>query len=381
MRKSLMVFAVVMVATVVMLPHRMAAAREEDRYAQAAEPSSGEVLCLPEERLQEPGSCLVAGPAQVLTQQAKNGVPLAVPVFPVAPLPSGLASIPFQYALASDKSVPLYGSLDAAIARQAQRVLPPGKIYVSYSQRVERESGVYYRIQTGEWISGESVLSRVGYSTEPRGVLITGIPRYTFGWTIDVVETRVAPGLKSKLTGRKIAIYTLLWVYETQRVENADWVRIGREEWAEKRLVGRVIHNPVPPKGVDNGRWIEINLYDQTVSVYENSRLIYATLIASGIKQMATRPGLFQITKKLPAENMTGSFEADRSDYYYLESVPWTMYFDGARALHGVYWRTSFGRQLSHGCVNLSVADARWLFDWAKPGEWVFAWDEREQKP
>lgn len=365
----------------VLMPQRMVAARVESRPSLAAERSTGEVLCLPQERLQEPAGCLVAGAAEVLTQQAKNGVPLAALAFPVAPLPAGLASIPFQYALASDKSVPLFGSLEAAINKQAQRVLPPGKIYVSYSQRVEKESGVYYKISTGEWISGESVLSRVGYSTDPRGVLITGIPRYTFGWTIDVVETRVAPGLKSKPTGRKIPIYTLLWVYETRRVENADWVRIGNEEWAEKRLVGRVIYNPTPPKGVDNGRWIEINLYDQTVSVYENSRLIYATLIASGIKQMATRPGLFQITKKVPAENMTGTFEADRSDYYYLESVPWTMYFDGARALHGVYWRTSFGRQLSHGCVNLSVADARWLYDWAKPGEWVFAWDEREQQP
>ena len=248
-------------------------------------------------------------------------------------------------------------------------------------QRVEKNAGVYYRIQTGEWISGESILSRVGYSTDSRGVLVTGNPRTPFGWTIDIVETRLEPGLKAKVTGRKIPIYTLVWVYETITVDNQAWVRIGLNEWAEKRLVGRVFNNPTPPQGVTNGRWIEINLYDQTISVYQQNRMVFAALIASGIKQMATRPGLFQVTKKVAAEHMSGAFEADRSDYYYLESVPWTMYFDEARAIHGVYWRTSFGRQVSHGCVNMSVVDSRWMYDWAKVGEWVYAWDEREQKP
>jgi hypothetical protein len=39
---------------------------------------------------------------------------------------------------------------------------------------------------------------------------------------------------------------------------------------------------------------------------------------------------------------MQGAFEADRSDFYYLEDVPWTMYYDQARAIHTAYWRTSF---------------------------------------
>lgn len=365
------------------IPVRFAGAQpaETINLAERKEPSTGDVLCLPEERLQEPARCVVYGAAQVLTEIAKSGGSLTPAPFPFSPLPASLASIPFQYALVTDKSAPLYASLDTAVAKQVQRVLPPGKIYIAYSQRVEKNGGVFYKIQTGEWISGESILSRVGYSTDSRGVLVTGNPRTPFGWTIDIVETRVEPGLKAKVTGRKISIYTLVWVYETVTVDNQAWVRIGLNEWAEKRLVGRVINNPTPPQGVTNGRWIEINLYDQTISVYDQNRMIFAALMASGIKQMATRPGLFQITKKVAAEHMSGTFEADRSDYYYLESVPWTMYFDEARAMHGVYWRTSFGRQVSHGCVNMSVVDSRWVFDWAKVGEWVYAWDEREQKP
>ena len=63
------------------------------------------------------------------------------------------------------------------------------------------------------------------------------------------------------------------------------------------------------------------------------------------------------------------------TDFYYLDNVPWTMYFDKARALHGAYWRTRFGYPQSHGCVNLSVGDAHWLYNWANEGDWVYVHD------
>ncbi len=72
---------------------------------------------------------------------------------------------------------------------------------------------------------------------------------------------------------------------------------------------------------------------------------------------------------------MSGAFEADRSDYYYLEDVPFTLYYDGARALHGAYWRYNLGYPQSHGCVNLAIIDAHYLFDWAKDGDWVYVHD------
>ena len=72
---------------------------------------------------------------------------------------------------------------------------------------------------------------------------------------------------------------------------------------------------------------------------------------------------------------MTGSFTSDKTDYYLLEDVPWTIYYDGPRALHGAYWRALFGYEQSHGCVNLSVGDAHWLFDWANIGDWVYVLD------
>jgi lipoprotein-anchoring transpeptidase ErfK/SrfK len=55
------------------------------------------------------------------------------------------------------------------------------------------------------------------------------------------------------------------------------------------------------------------------------------------------------------------------AEAYSIEDVPWTMYFHESYALHGAFWHNLFGRERSHGCVNLSPADARWLFFWAGP--------------
>ena len=42
-------------------------------------------------------------------------------------------------------------------------------------------------------------------------------------------------------------------------------------------------------------------------------------------------------------------------------------FFDEAVGLHGTYWHGDFGHPRSHGCVNLSPLDARWMFDFTAP--------------
>ena len=54
-------------------------------------------------------------------------------------------------------------------------------------------------------------------------------------------------------------------------------------------------------------------------------------------------------------------------DPYGVDRVPYVHYFHKNEALHGTYWHDRFGFPASHGCVNLSPADARWLFEWAPP--------------
>jgi hypothetical protein len=175
--------------------------------------------------------------------------------------------------------------------------------------------------------------------------------------------------------------HDLVWIYGTAEANGMEWYQLGPDEWVPDNVIARVIPNTTPPEGVTGGRWIEVNLYEQTISVYDNYQLVFATLIASGLEPLWTRPGLFQIYQKFESTPMRGSFEADLSDAYYLEDVPWTMYFDEARALHGAYWRANLGFPQSHGCVNMSIGDARWLFDWANEGDFVYVWDPSGKTP
>jgi lipoprotein-anchoring transpeptidase ErfK/SrfK len=128
-------------------------------------------------------------------------------------------------------------------------------------------------------------------------------------------------------------------------------------------------------------RWIRINLFEQTLAAYDGGRLVFDTLVASGLPSWYTRPGVFQVYKKVDTQPMSGAFAADRSDYYYLEDVPWVLYFDRARALHGTYWHDGFGYPRSHGCVNLSIGDAHWLYEWAGIGTWVQVYDPSGKTP
>jgi len=52
---------------------------------------------------------------------------------------------------------------------------------------------------------------------------------------------------------------------------------------------------------------------------------------------------------------------------WHIEEVPFVLAFHGAEALHGAFWHDGFGSPRTHGCVNLSLADASWLFAWMPP--------------
>jgi lipoprotein-anchoring transpeptidase ErfK/SrfK len=153
------------------------------------------------------------------------------------------------------------------------------------------------------------------------------------------------------------------------------------DEWIEQRFLAIVDPDPTPPEGVEGDKWISVNLYEQTLAAYEGGELVFATAASTGRNGLWTQPGLFEIWARLDYDTMTGGIQGDEDSYYYLESVPWVMYFDQARALHGTYWHSKFGNQTSAGCVNLSTWDARWLYIFAEMGTPVFVWDPSGKTP
>lgn len=334
-------------------------------------------VCLPGYYITDSSDCTNQGPAREIADLYKLGM-----TFPKTPLPfvtpsPDLEIIPFRYAVLSKDPVPAFSSLPTSASDTPTSYLPAGLKYISYSSISDTDTGRWLYSKNGDFISG-SYLSRVSLPTF-QGVIISEPPLSGFGWLIEPALPRAGPSNNEAVSGKTLYTYTKVPVYQTVTSEGQEWVMVGIDQWLPKSEVARVLIASQSPEGVTNGRWIEVNLYDQTLAVYDHNQLVFATLIASGLNPFFTRPGLFQITQKKPAETMSGGNGSP--DYYYLEDVPWTMYYDGVRALHGAYWRTVLGYPASHGCVNLSVGDSRWLFDWAQEGDWVYVWDPSGRTP
>lgn len=133
---------------------------------------------------------------------------------------------------------------------------------------------------------------------------------------------------------------------------------------------GTGIH-PVLGVASPSERWIEVDLSDQSLKAWDGSTLFLETKISSGLNRTPTPVGEFHIWAKLRYAKMEGG---EGAYYYNLPNVPYTMFFENdavpgwlGYGLHGTYWHNDFGRQHSHGCVNLPTQIAGELYDWVTP--------------
>jgi hypothetical protein len=345
------------------------------------EPYAGQPLCQPDAYLYDPKDCVPMGPSQTITEMARQGI-----VYPFMPIQAGKPDVALNQTdlkfarvnVPPPDTAPLYSSYEDAVAgNNPTGKLKPGKlIYVSYTTRSDVGGAHYLYLRSGAWMRA----SPADY-THFQGLVFKQNPLAQLGWIVEQGKPRTGPGYNAAELTDPIPLQSVVQIYDTQDKDGTKWYMVGMNTWIERRYIRQLDLAPTPPQGVDNNRWIDINLYQQTLAVYENGQLLFATLIATGMKPYYTQPGLFKIYQKKPTETMSGAFEADQSDYYYLQDVPWTMYFDKERAIHGAYWRAMFGYEQSHGCVNMSIGDAHWVYDWAKEGDWVYVHDPSGATP
>lgn len=339
-----------------------------------------EPICPTRLLLKQPIRCIHQGARNDLAANAARGIEPQHPL-PFAPIDTTLGYMPFNYIQSRrDGGTPLYTSLDDALRDQnPYRIVEPGFVFFSWIERYDRDGSVAYMIVPGVYVNGNGMarLSPPSF----RGVSFTQTPAQTFAWVLTHTETRRGAGSDQPLTGRTVERFQIVQIFDSAEIGGWVWYQIGPEDWIEQRRVAKVVPDTRRPDGVESDRWIAINLYEQTLAVYEGGEMVYATLVSSGLDGWWTQPGVFQVYKKLENDPMSGAFTADRSDYYYLEDVPWILYFDKARAIHGAYWHNGYGYPRSHGCVNLSPVDADWLYNWAEEGTWVHVFDPSGRTP
>ncbi len=150
---------------------------------------------------------------------------------------------------------------------------------------------------------------------------------------------------------------------------------------------------PNPLQGFDpyapGSKRIEVNISVQQLWAYQGDTLILTTPISSGLAPNDTELGRFHVRIKYPKQDMAGftdstgevvavgentTPEAAQSGIpYEVKDVPNVMYMNfDAEALHGAPWHNNFGNRMSHGCVNLPVEVAAFLYGWAPLGTQVW---------
>ena len=116
---------------------------------------------------------------------------------------------------------------------------------------------------------------------------------------------------------------------------------------------------PNGPKSID------INLSTQTLTCQLAGFGYRSFLISTGRSGYETPTGHYSIGEKFLSIAMGG---AD----YFIPDVPYAMHVFRGYYIHGCYWHNNFGTTMSHGCINLSVPNAAWLFEWTPSGTPVY---------
>jgi len=195
--------------------------------------------------------------------------------------------------------------------------------------------------------------------TEAPELTETNAEQYVGDVTVHVVEKGQELGLIAKQYNVAVADITAL-----NGIDNPNFIYPGQE----LRIPAAGVYVPstadAPTAPTTSGRSILVDTTAQRIYAYENGELVRSHLVSTGKSSTPTVLGDYNIYIKLTADDMRGPD-------YFLPDVPWTMYFYQGYAIHGTYWHSSFGRPMSHGCVNLPIDEAEWFFNFSEVGTLV----------
>ena len=195
--------------------------------------------------------------------------------------------------------------------------------------------------------------------------------------TVPFVECHARPSLKS-MTVYRMYYETTYWVARKVKGDGGSaWYRIFDDLHKVEYFVPAEYLRIVPPEefapispGVDSAlKHIEVHLDRQELTAYESETPVYSARISAGRKihgRNTTPVGRFTTFHKRHSRHMAAGNLA--SGGYDLPGVPWVTYITKSGvSFHGTFWHNDFGTPHSHGCINLSAADAKWLYRWTIP--------------
>jgi lipoprotein-anchoring transpeptidase ErfK/SrfK len=129
---------------------------------------------------------------------------------------------------------------------------------------------------------------------------------------------------------------------------------------------------PIHPDVIN--KKIVVDVVHQLLSCYEGEDEVYFARVSTGAKydmygnpvdKWATPPGKHHVERKYISLQMSGGTTGAGYD---LPGIAWTSIFaTGGVAIHSTFWHNNYGDPVSHGCVNCTPEDAKWVFRWITP--------------
>jgi lipoprotein-anchoring transpeptidase ErfK/SrfK len=174
----------------------------------------------------------------------------------------------------------------------------------------------------------------------------------------------------------------VMWIDDVQtndtgglRYHVQDRYGYGDEFWAAAEAFRPLTEEDLAPIHPDvQDKHIVVDSDYQTLSAYENGQEVYFCRVSTGGKydsagnptdKYATPVGDHMVWRKLITVHMSGGTTGAGYD---TPGVSWTTLFSGEGiAVHSTFWHNDFGVPRSHGCVNVTPEDAKWVFRWSYP--------------
>lgn len=162
----------------------------------------------------------------------------------------------------------------------------------------------------------------------------------------------------------------------------------GLPEFSESLFKTAENPDPVGDSATPGRKWVEVNISQERLWAYQGDTVVMTTLVSTGLAPNNTERGTFHIRMKFEKQTMSGFTNGTGEvvslgddpvaggTHYEVKDVPNVMYVNtDAEALHGAYWHNNFGHPMSHGCINLPLDVAAWMYGWTPLGTMVWVHD------
>ena len=209
--------------------------------------------------------------------------------------------------------------------------------------------------------------------------LVTSIPEVGLLAEVTVPFTDAIYDLQNPDETIRLYFSTTHWILGLKKDDAGKWWYEVLEDFYQKsyfvvpqhlRVIPVDELTPLSPTVPAHEKRIEVRLGEQLVLAYEGDTQVQLFRCSAGILKgdvSLTPVGDFTTDYKRPSRHMIDGNDHHMNTFN-LPGIPWISYLDvNGISFHGTYWHNNFGVAMSHGCINLPPAAAKWIYRWTNP--------------